>query len=113
MIILLKTGRPTEPRDLKVISVDESSVTLKWTPPASDGGSKVKNYIIEKRDVSRRTYTQVGSTASCEFKVTRLVQGNDYVFQVSAENDVGAGNAAELSQSITAKSPYSKLCLKQ
>lgn len=92
--------------------VTENSVTLKWSPPSKDGGSPVTGYVIEKRDTNRRTYMQVGTTHNCEFKATRLVQGSDYVFQVCAENDVGVGAAAELSQGVTAKSPFGKFCNK-
>ena len=53
-------------------------------------------------------YTQVGETENCEFKVTRLFEGNEYVFQVTAENDIGIGEPAELSQGITPESPFCK-----
>ena len=36
------------------------------------------------------------------------MEGNQYVFRVSAENEVGIGEPAELSQSITTKSPFGK-----
>ena len=39
-------------------------------------------------------------------QVGRLMEGNQYVFRVSAENEVGIGEPAELSQSITTKSPF-------
>ncbi len=103
---LLLTGRPSAPNDLKVTKVTERSATLQWRPPNKDGGSAIKQYVIEKRDTSRRTYTQVGTTQGCEFKVPHLSEGTEYVFQVSAENDVGLGEAAELYQGIVAKSPY-------
>jgi len=52
----------------------------------------------------------VGTTGDTgnEFRVIRLVAGNEYVLRVSAENEVGVGEPAELSQGITAKSPYCK-----
>jgi titin len=103
-------GRPSMPQNLHVENVKENSVTLKWTPPASDGGAKVKGYIIEKRDPFKRAYTHVGSTKSTDYKVMRLVEGQEYTFQVSAENDVGVSEPAELTQGVTAKSPYRKYC---
>lgn len=102
------TGRPSMPQDLHVDKVKENSVVLKWSPPETDGGAKVKGYVIEKRDAHRRTYTHVGSTKNTEFKVMRLVEGQEYTFQVSAENDVGVSEPAELTQGVTAKSPYRK-----
>ena len=107
-IKVLVLGRPSVPTDLKVTKVTENSVTLTWEPPETDGGSRITQYVIEKRDPYRHGYTQVGTTKSLDFKVGRLVEGNEYVFQVSAENDVGIGDAAELSQGITAKSPFGK-----
>ena len=104
-------GRPSAPECLKVSKVTENSVTLKWSPPSQDGGSKVKGYIIEKRDTYRRVYTQVGRTSNTEFRVPRLVEGNEYVFQVSAENSVGAGEPAELLQGVQAKSQYGRSTL--
>ena len=101
-------GRPSAPQDLKVTKVTENSVTLTWSPPETDGGSTVKGYLIEKRDAQKRAYVHIGSTKSLEFKVMRLVKGQEYTFQVSAENDVGVSEPAELTQGVTAKSPYSK-----
>ncbi|KAK2140179.1 hypothetical protein NP493_5930g00000 [Ridgeia piscesae] len=98
--------RPGAPQDFAVTSVAENHVTLKWSPPESDGGREITGYIVEKRDPHRRGYTQVGRTGACEFKVTRLVAGNEYVFQVSAENQVGVGEPAELSHGVVAKSPF-------
>jgi len=99
-------GRPSAPQDLKVTSVTENSVSLAWKPPRNDGGMEVRGYKVEKRDPHRMTYSLVGTTMTTDFKVSRLVEGNQYVFQVSAENAVGVGEPAELSQGITAKSPY-------
>ena len=33
-----------------MLDVDEESVTLKWTPPRSDGGKKVQGYCVEYKD---------------------------------------------------------------
>lgn len=105
-IKVVVTGRPSAPQNLAVKRVTENSAILAWDAPRTDGGSAIKQYVIEKRDARRYGYTHVGSTRSCEFKVGRLVEGQEYTFQVSAENDVGVGQAAELTQAVTAKSPY-------
>ena len=94
-------------------SVTENSVSLHWATPKTDNGSPITGYVIEKRDPKRQSYIQVGRTSAdkFDFTVPRLVQGNSYNFQVMAENEMGLGIPAELSQGITAKSPYSKSLL--
>ncbi len=102
------TGVPSAPIGLNFTDVRETSVTLRWEPPKNDGGSKVTGYLIEKRDPFRSSYTRVGTTKDTQFNITRLVEGSNYLFQVSAENDVGIGESAELTQSIKVKSPHSE-----
>ena len=41
-----------------------------------------------------------------QFKVSKLFQGNRYLFRVTAENKVGCGPAVELSEPAEAKLPY-------
>jgi len=96
------------PRSLTVTEVTDTSVSLRWSRPESDGGKPVTRYIVEKRDPAKSTYIPVGTTSDTgyEFRVIRLVAGNEYVLRVSAENEVGVGEPAELSQGITAKSPF-------
>ena len=101
-------GKPTAPQDLVASNVNSNKVTIKWDAPRSDGGKPIRHYVIEKRDVARQAYSQVGTSQEHEFTVTRLTEGNEYVFQVCAVNEVGVGEPAELSQGITAKSPFSK-----
>ena len=108
---IVPLGRPGAPQDFSVTNVTKNTVTLKWSPPRSDGGQDITGYIVEKRDPHRRGYTQVGKTDACEFTVPRLVAGNEYVFQVSAENQVGAGEPAELSHGVVAKSPFGELAI--
>lgn len=43
------------------MDVSRSTVQLSWEPPEDDGGSPVIDYIIEKREVSRKTWIKVCS----------------------------------------------------
>ena len=102
-------GRPSQPRGLTVTEVTDSSVSLRWSRPETDGGKPITRYVVERRDAAKSTYMPVGTTppdSGHEFRVIRLVAGSEYVLRVSAENEVGVGDPAELSHGITAKSPY-------
>ena len=60
------------------------------------------------KEARSRLWQKVGEIDSSkrEFKVETLFEGQQYNFRVAAENEVGAGEYAELFQMVTAKSQY-------
>ena len=79
-----------------------NSVTLSWDPPLIDGGSLVKNYLIEKREVSRRSWQTVATKCSrTSFKVDKLQESASYLFRVLPENEYGIGLPRETENPIT------------
>ena len=102
-------GPPSKPvGPLKTKDVDRTSVTLEWQPPTDDGGSPLTGYILEKRDVSRPTWTKVEklSPGKMSYKVQNLLEGNDYHFRVSAENKHGTSQPLETEKTVKPKSLY-------
>lgn len=77
--------------------------------PERDGGSRVTNYIVEKRDAKRKGWQAVDTTVKeLKYTVTPLNEGSLYVFRVAAENAVGVGPFCELEDSVLAKDTFSK-----
>ena len=77
----------------KIVDVDETSVSLKWSPPKDDGGSDIYNYVIEYRYEGaykwlRANDEHVGDTS---FTVKNLKTDSAYEFQIAAENKAGVG----------------------
>ena len=66
-----------------------TSVTLSWTPPASDGGSMITDYRIYRSTASgAETFlTRVGVKTT--FTDTGVTGGSTYYYRVSAVNGVG------------------------
>jgi titin len=97
---------------LSVAEVQKDSVLLSWEQPTNTGGCDITDYIIEKRDAKRNTWTPVdkvdGSTFS--FNVLKLLEGNEYYFRVTAKNEIGASEPAEMDKGTVAKSPFGKRC---
>uniref|UniRef100_A0A3B3WVY4 Titin n=1 Tax=Poecilia mexicana TaxID=48701 RepID=A0A3B3WVY4_9TELE len=86
-VVVRVLDTPSAPVALKVKEITNQSVTLAWEPPLLDGGSKIKNYIIEKRESTRKTYAAV--VTNCHFTVSGLTENAQYDFRVIAKNSVG------------------------
>uniref|UniRef100_A0A3B5A5D0 Uncharacterized protein n=1 Tax=Stegastes partitus TaxID=144197 RepID=A0A3B5A5D0_9TELE len=84
--------RPGPIRDLKVSGITIDRCILTWEVPEDNGGCDIYNYIIEKCETKRGVWS-VHSNAVITNKanVTRLIEGNEYIFRVRAENKMGPG----------------------
>ena len=88
---------PLWPENLRFTSLDRTSVTLAWDPPANDGGSRVTGYEYRAEgpcasgsgtcDV--KAPTRVGGTSA---RISGLNREGTYTFWVRALNAVGAGD---------------------
>ncbi|KAK6747288.1 hypothetical protein RB195_000476 [Necator americanus] len=87
------TGLPSAPQGpLHFSEVGLHQVGLSWRPPINDGGSKITNYVIEKRDVTKEDWTVVASSVrDLSFIVQGLFENHEYEFRVSAVNENGQG----------------------
>ena len=88
----------------------DGEVSLAWEEPLTDGGSKIIGYVVERRDIKRKTWVLATDSAdSCEFTVTGLQKGGvEYLFRVSARNRVGTGEPVETDSPVEARSKYGK-----
>lgn len=59
------SARPSAPKELKFDDITKDSVHLTWEPPDDDGGSPLTGYLVEKREVSRKTWTKVSFEQRC------------------------------------------------
>jgi hypothetical protein len=88
---------------------DVDRVDLKWAPPKSDGGSKIKKWIIEKKS-KFGIWEKAAETLGSEPRgtVTGLTEGTEYQFRVIAVNEAGESQPSEPSDNITAEARYVK-----
>lgn len=106
--LFYSTDPPSPPQWLEVANITKINAELKWQAPDNDGGSPITNYVVEKRDVRRKTWTAVDTTVKeLKYTVTPLNEGSLYVFRVAAENAVGQSDYCELEDSVLAKDTFS------
>ena len=55
---------PGPPMNMQVKDLTKSSCTLKWEPPAFDGGSPIKGYYVEKSTGYSTRWIKVGNNPS-------------------------------------------------
>jgi predicted phage tail protein len=74
-----------------------TQVSLSWTAPRSDGGSRISGYVIYKgTSPGAETGSSVNGSliTATSYTVTGLTNGTTYYFTVTAVNRIGAGPAS-------------------
>lgn len=97
---------PGAPQSLVVKDITRNYATLVWQPPLIDGGSKIKNYIIDKRESNRQGFANITTKCSkTSFRVGDLTEGGIYYFRIMAENEFGIGLPVETEESVKTADP--------
>lgn len=96
-------------KNLHVVDTADGEVSIAWDEPESDGGSKILAYVVERRDVKRKTWTLATDRAdTTEYTVTGLQKDSKYFFRVCARNRVGTGPNVETDEAVQAKNKFGK-----
>ena len=107
MCVLCATDKPGPCKNFKTTSVTEDTVGLSWDIPDDNGGKEITNYVLQRREGTKRTWDAVGKPEDVKFDATHLKEGVPYVFQVAAQNEVGVGPFVDM-KPVTPKSEHGK-----
>ncbi|KAG1672466.1 Twitchin [Nymphon striatum] len=100
-------GKPSKPEGpLEVSDVRKEGCQLKWKKPKDDGGTPIKEYLVEKMDKDTGKWTRVGKTDKPEMEVTGLTPGKEYQFRATAVNAEGDSEPLETKDFTLARNPY-------
>ena len=82
----------------------EDKVLLTWKPPKEDGGSKIETYHIKMKE-DDGDWVEIAKVKAFDkdYKVENLKPGKSYKFAVTAENEIGQGEAVEMSSAVVPK----------
>lgn len=96
----------------EVLDVTKSTVTLVWTKPKNDGGSKIIGYYVEALKVPQDTWmrcnTSVQNVPREEYTATGLEEGAKYQFRVIAKTAVNISRPSEITDPILVSAENSK-----
>ncbi|KPJ16777.1 Twitchin [Papilio machaon] len=113
--IIAQTQRlkPSAPEAPKPDRITKDSVTLSWRPPKSDGGAKIKGYIIQQKAKGDKEWKDVNDTPipSLVHTVPKLKEGEEYQFRVIAVNEVGNSEPSKPTADITIAEQPNKPCM--
>uniref|UniRef100_A0A667WUR0 Titin n=1 Tax=Myripristis murdjan TaxID=586833 RepID=A0A667WUR0_9TELE len=106
---MIGDGEPREvPESITISGIGADKCRVVWDPPEDDGGCEVDSYILEKCETRRMVWsTYSASVVTSYCNVTRLVEGNEYIFRVRAENKMGTGPPME-SKPVTVRTQFNK-----
>ncbi|KAL4656699.1 titin-like, partial [Arapaima gigas] len=93
---------PDAPKNIMVSDLSRDSVTLTWSAPASDGGSQIISYILEKCPTSGDRWIRVAQTQDTHYTVS-VFGKTQYQFRVIAENKFGQSKPSEPTEPIVTK----------
>ena len=98
---------PTAPGKPKVLAVGGDFVNLSWEKPENDGGSRIKGYWIEKREMGLEIWQRVNQYlhSANQFNISNLIEGRSYEFRIFAENDIGCSGPSPNSPKVVVKDP--------
>ncbi len=107
---VINTDVPGAPGKPTVSDIEATAMRVKWTPPASDGGSGITGYVVQQKEKLALRWTPVNEIPVMEttYKVTGLTTKNEYEFRVVAANKAGFGPPSDSSGVFLAKPPYGK-----
>ncbi|TGZ63952.1 hypothetical protein CRM22_006631 [Opisthorchis felineus] len=99
--------KPSKPGEVTCTSVGADFVNLTWGRPASDGGGRLRGYIVEKRDTGSQNWSRVTPhpVLTTSYNVPNLIEDITYEFRVIAVNDAGESEPSVVNQPVLVKDP--------
>lgn len=73
---------PGPPGPIVIKEITLESAAISWEPPMNDGGSHVTNYVIEKKESTRKAWSTVATQCSrTSYTIQQLEAGKSYLFR--------------------------------
>ncbi len=97
--------RPGVPQSLSAAGAD-SELEVSWSPPASDGGLLITEYVVQWKSGSESwDSTREATSADSSYTISGLTNGTEYQVRAAARNVVGQGDWSDDASGTPARLP--------
>lgn len=90
------TEKPSPPARLGVTAVTKNSVTIAWSKPEYDGGSRITSYLIDALEKGQQKWVKCATVKANTHLIKNLRENAEYFFRVRAENHAGLSEPKEM-----------------
>ena len=88
-------GKPSVPQSFNKKESGDTSITVEWEAPASNGGSALEGYIVEYKLVSEENddaWTEIEIGKVSTHKISNLAKKTEYQIRIAARNSDHTGD---------------------
>lgn len=118
MLYTLPTDKPTAPQGpVDIMESAVTSVEFKWKPPKDSGGCPVSGYIIERQQVGRNKWANLGEIpgSNSSYRDSDVDPGRRYCYQIKAKTAEGISDylqTEDIPAGVLRKSPIlGRICI--
>lgn len=101
--------KPSPPQTIEVTGITKESVSLSWTKPENDGGSRITSYRVDALEKGQDKWVKCGVTKTVHFVVYDLKEATQYFFRVRAENHAEFSDPTEMALPVLVKGQLGEL----
>lgn len=96
-LVFYTTDKPMPPLGpVDIIESSSSCIEFKWRPSKDSGGCPVTNYILERQQIGRNSWTKLGKIGpETKYRDTDVDHGRKYCYHIRAETDQGISEMME------------------
>ena len=67
IILVCILDTPGAPESIDIAEIGPQFLVMRWKEPSNNGGSPITGYLLEKREVNRRTWQKVSEVIRDDF----------------------------------------------
>ena len=89
----------------------KDTLVLQWHAPRTDGGDKIEEYFVERKEGHNEVWSRVGASSHPSIEIVGFKRDVSYNFRVLAKNSVGCSKPLIIRESFSSANSVTKSSL--